>query len=65
MALWGFEAKCWSGLDWSGYPLECYDYWSTCGAKNEEGDAVVVTLVFMSLQGFQESLSIKRVIGQM
>ena len=27
MALWGFGAKCWTGLDWSGwYPLDCYDY---------------------------------------
>ena len=37
MALWGFGAKCWSGLDWTGvdgYPLDCYDYQSTCGAKN-------------------------------
>ena len=25
----GFRAKCWTvwtGLDWSGYPLNCYDY---------------------------------------
>ena len=23
------------GVDgWSGYPLDCYDYLSTCGAKN-------------------------------
>ena len=21
-------------VEWSGYPLDCYDYWSTCGAKN-------------------------------
>ena len=34
-ALWGFGAKCWSG--WSGvdgvdgYPLDRYDYQSTCG----------------------------------
>ena len=42
MALWGFGAKCWSGVDgvewmdgWmDGYPLDCYDYQSTCGAKN-------------------------------
>ena len=20
--------------DWMGYPLDCYGYWSTCGAKN-------------------------------
>ena len=23
----------WTGLDWTGYPLDCYDYQSTCGAK--------------------------------
>ena len=38
MAVWGFSAKCWSGVDgveWmDGYPLDCYDYQSTCGAKN-------------------------------
>ena len=37
MALWGFGAKCLSGWmgEWSGwYPLDCYDYKSTCGAKN-------------------------------
>ena len=29
------EAKCVSGwMEWSGYPLDCYDYWSTCGANN-------------------------------
>ena len=33
MALWGLGAKCLSGLDWTGYPLDCYDYQSTCGAK--------------------------------
>ena len=22
------------GVEWSGYPLDCYDYKSTCGAKN-------------------------------
>ena len=28
-------AKCVSGwMEWSGYPLDCYDYQSTCGAKN-------------------------------
>ena len=29
IALWGFRAKCWSGVEWSGwtgYPLDCYDY---------------------------------------
>ena len=27
----------WSGVDGvDGYPLDCYDYQSTCGAKNEE-----------------------------
>ena len=30
IALWGFEAKCVSGVgdgvEWSGYPLDCYDY---------------------------------------
>ena len=32
MALWGFGAKCLSG--WvTGYPLDCYDYLSTCGAN--------------------------------
>ena len=39
MALWGFGAKCltgWSGVD--GYPLDCYDYQSTCGAKNSGGE---------------------------
>ena len=37
MALWGLGAKCWSGVDgWmDGYPLDCYDYESTCGANNE------------------------------
>ena len=28
----------WTGVDgveWSGCPLDCYDYQSTCGAKNE------------------------------
>ena len=37
MALWGFRAKCrsgWSGVD--GYPLDCYDYQSTYGAKNHD-----------------------------
>ena len=36
MALWGFRAKCWmDGVEWmDGYPLDCYDYQSTCGAKN-------------------------------
>ena len=34
MALWGFGAKCLSGwMEWSGYPLDCSDYQSTCGAK--------------------------------
>ena len=40
MAVRGFGAKCWSGwMEWSGvewmdgYPLDCYDYQSTCGAK--------------------------------
>ena len=23
----------WMG-EWSGYPIDCYDYWSTCGAKS-------------------------------
>ena len=39
MALWGFAAKCLSGwMDgWmDGYPLDCYDYQSTCGAKNDK-----------------------------
>ena len=22
--------------EWSGYPLDCYDYYSTCGAKNTD-----------------------------
>ena len=22
------------GVEWSGYPLDCYDYQSTCGANN-------------------------------
>ena len=27
MALWGFGAKCWSGVgEWTGYPLDCNDY---------------------------------------
>ena len=27
IALWGFGAKCLSGVgEWSGYPLDCYDY---------------------------------------
>lgn len=35
MALWGFRATCWvTGVEWSGYPLDCYDYKSTCGDKN-------------------------------
>ena len=34
MALWGFGAKCW--MEWSGYPLDCYDYQSTCGAKKAD-----------------------------
>ena len=31
-AMWGFGAKCLSGVgEWmDGYPLDCYDYWSTC-----------------------------------
>ena len=34
MAVWGFGAKCWSGVDGlDGYPLDSYDYQSTCGAK--------------------------------
>ena len=36
MALWGFGAKCRTGLDeaeWSGYPLDCYYYQSTFSAK--------------------------------
>ena len=25
--LWGFGAKCWlDGVEWTGYPLDCYDY---------------------------------------
>ena len=33
MALWGFAAKCrMDGVD--GYPLDCYDYQSTCGTNN-------------------------------
>ena len=38
MALWGFRAKCGTGWvsGWmDGYPLDCYDYQSTCGAKNQ------------------------------
>ena len=38
MALWGFGAKCRSGWWVSGYPLDCYDYKSTRGAKNRDGD---------------------------
>ena len=37
IALWGFGAKCrsgWMGDGWSRYPLDSYDYQSTCGAKN-------------------------------
>ena len=38
IALSGFGAKCgldgWMG-EWSGYPLDCYDYQSTCGAKKK------------------------------
>ena len=29
IAYWGFRAKCWSGLEWTGvdgYPLDCYEY---------------------------------------
>ena len=27
MALWGYGAKCWTGVEWmDGYPLDCYDY---------------------------------------
>ena len=26
IALWGFGAKSGTGLDWTGYPLDCYDY---------------------------------------
>ena len=34
MALWGFGAKCLTGWNgWTGYPLDCYDYKSTCRAK--------------------------------
>ena len=29
----GFRAK--SGTEWIGYPLDCYDYWSNCGAEND------------------------------
>ena len=39
MALWGFRAKCWMDgwMEWmDGYPLDCYDYQSTCGAKNTD-----------------------------
>ena len=31
IALSGFGAKCWLGdgwMEWSGYPLDCYDYWA-------------------------------------
>ena len=28
----------WSGVEWSGYPLDCYDYQGTCGAINEYND---------------------------
>ena len=38
MVLWGFGTKGvtgWvdDGVEWSGYPLDCYDYFCTCGAK--------------------------------
>ena len=23
------------GVEWSGYPLDCYDYQSTCGANKD------------------------------
>ena len=26
----------WSGVEWSGYPLDCYDYLSTCGANKSK-----------------------------
>ena len=26
----------WSGVEWSGYPLDCYDYQSTCGANKKK-----------------------------
>ena len=29
----GFRAK--SGTEWTGYSLDCYDYWSNCGAEND------------------------------
>ena len=30
-------------MEWNGHPLDCYDYWSTCGANS----AVLITaLVF-------------------
>jgi len=32
MACWAAEQNVW--VEWSGwYPLDCYDYYSTCGAK--------------------------------
>ena len=33
---WGSGAKCWA-VEWSGvygYPLDYYNYWSTCCNKN-------------------------------
>ena len=38
MAIWGFGAKYLTGWmgEWSGYPLDCYDYQSTCGAKTKK-----------------------------
>ena len=34
MGCCAFEQKVgWVIVEWSGYPLDYYDYWSTCGAK--------------------------------
>ena len=40
ITLWALRTwtKCWTWvgewIEWSGYPLDCYDQYTTCGAKN-------------------------------
>ena len=43
MALWTFEQNVGVG-DWTGYPLDCYDYLSTCGAKNLTSHHILILL---------------------
>ena len=35
---YGLQSKNWSGID--GYPLDCYDFKKTCGAKSSSGKSI-------------------------